>query len=390
MTGASSNQQQANASDAIAILEIDELVQGRLLGTGGFCNVHEIRSISLNKEAEASVYIPAERLHRRQLKATTKSKNGQRRYVVKSIKPERMEPKKSFMTAAYDLEMEARILSKIRHPNIIRLRGIALGGLGAFAATQRHDGYFLILDRLDETLKDRIISWKRREKALSSRPNMFANVMSNHQDRIERQKQQLFLERLTVAMDIASALEYLHSNAIIYRDLKSVNCGFDSDGNVCIFDFGLARPLPGDTMEDTYKMSGKAGTTRYMAPEVFLCQPYSLKADVFSFAHLLHEILSGKVPYENYTKGDYKQRVVKRGVRPKIDKSWPVEIQELLTKGWAGDMDERPTMAQVRETLANVVSDLEAMAQFRPKAQTSRRSVSPQQEVCESLTFAYV
>jgi len=94
--------------------------------------------------------------------------------------------------------------------------------------------------------------------------------------------QQLLL--LFLAFQISAAISYLHSNGIIFRDLKPANVGFDVRGDVRIFDFGLARIMPanGDPYTDTFDMSG-AGSPRYMAPECLIGQPYNLKVDVYSF-----------------------------------------------------------------------------------------------------------
>lgn len=342
MTGATN---QLATPSPVARLKTKEVRPGRHLGTGGFCRVHEVRAICLDNDT-VDLYSRDERLNRDYLKLRSRTLRGDRRFVIKTIKPERMEICQKYKSAIQDLEMEAFLLARVRHPNIIQLRGIG------------QDGHFLILDRLNETLKDRMEAWKRELKGLT-RPTLWGVGLSN-KDRIEKRKQQLFLERLNVALDIASALEYLHENRIIYRDLKSTNCGFDTENTCKLFDFGLARPLPGDSMEDTYKMSGKAGTTRCMSPEVYKCQPYSLKADVYSYAHLLWEILSLQTPYENYTRKDYKLRVVKNGIRPTIDSSWPRELQDLLTKAWHADMDERPTMKQVSEILKEMIANEEA------------------------------
>jgi serine/threonine protein kinase len=51
------------------------------------------------------------------------------------------------------------------------------------------------------------------------------------------------MERFKVAKDVASALEYLHGQNIVYRDLKPDNIGFNSEGELKMFDFGLAKRI---------------------------------------------------------------------------------------------------------------------------------------------------
>ena len=68
-------------------------------------------------------------------------------------------------------------------------------------------------------------------------------------------------DRLRVASSLAAAVEYLHSKGVIFHDLKPKDVGFDKQGNLKLFDFGLARFMPrdGDAYKDGYEMNG-AGT----------------------------------------------------------------------------------------------------------------------------------
>jgi serine/threonine protein kinase len=359
----------------IALFEIDEIRPGRLLGEGGFCTVRVLRGVNLKhddtvtNDAVHHDYSPTDRVIRNELKFNCKS----RCYAIKTIRPERLRWKRSFKAAVRDLEMEAYLLSRIHHPNIITLRGMSSGGFKVDTTCVRRDTHFLILDRLKETLNDRITRWKLE---INRSQRGIRVSMLNH-DRIRKRNQKLFMEQLTVAYGIASALEYLHSLRIIYRDLKSNNCGFDGNNKCLLFDFGLARRLPEQTehLNDVFKMSGQTGTVRYMSPEVFRCEPYGLKADVYSFAHLLWEILSLEPPYIEYSKENYRHRVIKKGIRPAIDPFWPVEIQDLLRSAWAAEADERLTMKQVCKILKDVLTKVKSTVHLQRIA--SRKAISP-------------
>ena len=116
--------------------------------------------------------------------------------------------------------------------------------------------------------------------------------MNNLFDFGKKKERAFFAERLTVAFDIASAIEYLHDRNVMYRDLKPDNVGFDVRGDAKLFDFGLgmscflsavaanrvltkltffsnpkATEFDGSKKLGSYKLTGNTGTMRYMAPE---------------------------------------------------------------------------------------------------------------------------
>jgi Protein tyrosine and serine/threonine kinase len=92
-----------------------------------------------------------------------------------------------------------------------------------------------------------------------------------------------------------------------------------------------------------------------MSPEVFLGKPYNLKADVYSFSIVLHELISLETPYRMYNAALHEMLVCNEGIRPRIPSWWPDELQELLETGWAANPRERPSIKQVCLSLKSFV-----------------------------------
>lgn len=349
-----------------------EIKIGKLIGSGGFSHVYEVSSFEANSNRENSppLLSSIRRNSRNSLVSEQKamfsetvrcSDTGESRYVVKHLKSKLARTNMDkFCLAAAELAVEAQYLSALRHPNIITIRGWANGGVDAFAETGQHDGYFLVLDRLNETLHDRITTWQRKERdQYRTRPSL--GLASSRTGQLMG-----WIERTDIASKIASALQYLHSKNIIFRDLKPNNVGFDEDGTVKLFDFGLARELPSrrEAKEsipgnDVFVMTGGVGTRRYMSPECILGKTYNLKADVYTWALVYWQMLALDKPYGALHNNLHKKVVCERGVRPQMDMQWPARIQELLQRSWSQHIDERPDMDSIISKLQRISKDLE-------------------------------
>jgi serine/threonine protein kinase len=84
-------------------------------------------------------------------------------------------------------------------------------------------------------------------------------------------------------------MAYIHSKGIIHRDLKPENILFDSNGDVKICDFGIAKEL----CRFTARAQTRIGTANYMPPEVIENKPYDNKFDVWSGVIILIEMFIG-------------------------------------------------------------------------------------------------
>jgi hypothetical protein len=158
-------------------------------------------------------------------------------YALKSLNPKRIKDPEMLILAATDLAIEAKILSGLSHENIVQLKCICATSFSQSFTEGTDEGYFLILDLLEGVLSDRLERWRRDSTKLSS----FENKWSLTSAKLNIKKMYGRMEN--VALGIVKGMIYLHEKGIIIRDLKPPNVGFDKEGKVRLFDFGMARKL---------------------------------------------------------------------------------------------------------------------------------------------------
>ena len=169
---------------------------------------------------------------------------GDCRYAVKSLRNEVLGDPETLEMALLDLQNETRILANVEHPNIVKMRAFSAelddddkeGSCGTrkIKAKDGPVGYFIVLDRLYDTLDERIDAWSSRLQK-SRRPTKWIT-----RSKVERE---VWEQRLVVAYDLAGALNYLHSMGIAYRDLVSTN-STKRDKCLYITMFVVARRIP--------------------------------------------------------------------------------------------------------------------------------------------------
>jgi len=112
----------------------------------------------------------------------------------------------------------------------------------------------------------------------------------------------LQLTKISILLkQISTAIDYAHRQGILHRDIKPSNILFDQEGNAIIADFGIARIIGEQTMEENITEVGVlVGTPNYMAPEQVLGdESVGNRADIYALGVLLFQMLTHKLPYEN-------------------------------------------------------------------------------------------
>lgn len=107
------------------------------------------------------------------------------------------------------------------------------------------------------------------------------------------------LERVRLLLGIAEAVDHAHGQLIVHRDLKPSNVMVEPSGTPKLLDFGIAGLLDDGAAANTdlTRQTGRGLTLAYAAPEQILGAPIGVTADVFSLGVMLHELLSGELPF---------------------------------------------------------------------------------------------
>ena len=289
----------------------------------------------------------------------------QRRYVLKCIRPSCLNDPESYKNGAIDLVLECKTLSSMtQHDNIIRLHGVSAGSI---AENVSQGKFFLILERVQCTLSDRIAEWRTAQQpgiatilARSlhlSQPTPNVNVdadTSGSSGDSGSEGDYLRSQRLRIAAGLTAGLRHIHKHNIAYRDIKPENIGLNESGCVKIIDFGFAKEIyPQEHNKSKRRPTGMVGTLRYMAPEVALCQHYDQRCDVYSLAIVLWELWSLKKPYSKMSRQQIQERVICGGERLKLNASWPDQIQDSIKQCWAEDPELRPALESISDAILN-------------------------------------
>lgn len=309
-----------------------EIEHGIFLGQGGFCTVTEVLDIVLLKNKKEDT-LPSNgfiRIQNRSYIAKNHQREDQARYAIKMLSKDLFsQGEDRFLAGIVDLAIEVKYLAIIQHPHIIKMRAIA-------DVNPCSEQFFIMLDRLYDTLAQRMVGWKKENRRMSG--------LRSVKDLKGKKKEEELAKRMVVAYDICSALSFMHKNNIIYRDLKPDNAGFDVRDDIKIFDFGLAaemRPSARVNGGDTYKLTAESGSPRYMAPECALGQPYNHMVDVYSFALLCWELLELKTPYAELDFDSLSANVFNGTERPPLNPKKSSILNQMIKDSWSRNPTER-------------------------------------------------
>jgi len=301
-------------------------------------------------------------------------RNGDARYAVKRLHRDLSDLERT--RGMIDMAIEAKFLSAVWHPNIVKMRGIASG---PSLSTE----FFIVMDRLYGTLADKIQEWRNSQSKLKG--NIFG--MGSDKSRMR----ELLLQRTIVAYDLAAAFWYMHEKKLVYRDIKQENVGFDIRGDVKVFDFGLCKGLSpalknAKDICGGYNLTPRTGSVPYMAPEVAECKPYETKADVFSFSILLWELLSLKIAYQGYSRREFLDRVVRGRERLAVNRNWPPLTRLMIKEAWDNDPRKRPNMKRVAVLLRGDLNDMTADSKVRDRTQHLKERSAHSARMSRGLT----
>ncbi|KAM8834221.1 tyrosine-protein kinase receptor isoform 1-T1 [Synchiropus picturatus] len=252
-----------------------------------------------------------------------------------------------------DFLMEALIMSKFSHENIVRCIGVSLNILPRF----------ILLELMTGGDMKSFLRQNRPQAAQMSSLTM--------------------RELLRMARDIACGCRYLEENHFIHRDIAARNCLLTcagADRVAKIGDFGMARDI---YRASYYRKGGRAMLpVKWMPPEAFMEGIFTCKTDTWSFGVLLWEIFSlGYMPYPCKTNQEVLEFVTSGG-RMDPPKGCPGPVYRIMTQCWQHCPEHRPNFSTILERINYCTQDPDVIntplpVEYRPSTDDSSAIIRP-------------
>ncbi|ETI48738.1 TKL protein kinase, partial [Phytophthora nicotianae P1569] len=246
-----------------------------------------------------------------------------RHVAIKRLLPEKCQ----FTASLEQFAGEIQLMCTLQHRNIVSFVGVSWNRLQNLCAVVE----YMEAGDLDEVLK------KNRDKFSWQR------------------------EKISIAMDIAEGLVYLHClrPVVVHRDLKSKNVLLNRKFHAKLSDFGVSRKTH---VNET--MTSGVGTLLWTAPEIIEGKKYSEKADIYSLGVVLSEMDTCEAPFADVTSdkgerlpGMQLAQLVRLGkIRVSLRKDCPPNLRKLVMECTQLDPDARPSSMQVAFTLKSIIA----------------------------------
>lgn len=193
---------------------------------------------------------------------------------------------------------EARTIAQMRHPHIVQLYDFG----------KVHDTYYMVMEYVQGD------SLQTKLKATEASGRLLPGA-----------------EVWRIIKQMGEALTYIHERGVIHRDIKPANILLTEDGNIVISDFGVVKLLAGRGNTTTGTI---AGTPAYMSPEQALGQTIDHRADLYSMAIIIYEMLVGRVPFSGNSPLTVILKHLNEPVPPprRINSSVPAHVEAQLLK----------------------------------------------------------